>query len=184
MKTPTSKYIAALAFAVALPVTAAAGPYVGVNYTRADLSGALDADFDTIAIKGGYEFTNWLALEARYGASFSDSSYRETFGPFTIRVKYQVEHYYGAYGRLTLPNSTLFKPYVIAGYTEAELKETAHVNDYKLGSSTIRGEAFSYGAGVNLEFSERFSVNAEYMRLIDKGDADLDGLTVGASYRF
>lgn len=180
----TRNIVAAFALSAALPMASIAAPYIGVNYTRVELDGDLDHDFDTVAIRGGYEFTDWLAIEARYGVGTGDSKDREALGPFTFTQKFEVEQYYGVYGRLTLPNSTLFKPYVIAGYTEAELDWRLDMNGTRLDSDSIKDDAFSYGVGVNLEFNEHFAVNAEYMRLLDDGDVDVDGLTVGLSYRF
>lgn len=180
----TTTLIATLGLSIALPMAATANPFLGVNYTRAELDGDVDAGFNTLSLRAGYEFTNWLAIEARYGAGLDRDNSREQVGPFSVDIKYEVEHYYGAYGRLTLPNDTPFKPYIIAGYTEAELEGTGKVGGIRVGKVKAKGDAFSYGAGVNLDLSERLFVNAEYMRLLDEDDVEVDGFTLGVSYRF
>jgi len=95
------------------------------------------------------------------------------------RVKAELNELYGAYFVAGIPNSTLFYPYLVAGYTRGELE--ASVGGYSASDSE---SDFSYGIGTDLRFSENFAANIEFMRYLDKDGFEMDGLSAGIKYTF
>lgn len=147
---------------------ATAQPYVGLDYTFID---AEDVDLGAIALKGGYQVNDWAAVEVRAAAGVKDD---ELFG-----VDAELEHYYGGYFRAGLPNDSIIYPYVIAGYTQGKVKASFR------GASITESEGdFSYGLGAELRLNDLWSANVEFMRYLDTNDVEIDGASLGVSYRF
>lgn len=186
--------LATLTLATTFPLAATAEPYMGLNYTHTrtdDIVGNMD--FNALAVKGGYQFTDWFALEARYGSGRSTQTERAVnldYPGLVIEETYnlKMKDYYGAYALFSLPNSTMFKPYLVAGYTEAsfKLKTTGTIPGYYPISFTEseKVDSPSYGIGLNVNFSEHLTANLEYMRMIDDSYLKLDAVSVGLGYRF
>src|SRR5690606_29827087 len=155
-----------------LPLAAIAAPYMGLNYTHTrtdDIVGKMD--FNALALKGGYQIIDWFAVEARYGSGRSTQTERGIYiaeHGIDIEETYNIKmkDYYGAYAIFSLPNATMFKPYLVAGYTEAnfKLKTTGSIPGYYPISFTEsdKVDSPSYGLGLNINFSEHLTANLEY----------------------
>lgn len=158
---------------------------MGANYSFLTAEDpAIDLDADAVTIKAGYNFNDILGVEARYGVGVSDDS-GDVQG---IDVKYEMDEVYGAYLTATLPNKTMFKPYVLVGYTsvgsEFEITYLSGPNTYTTINDSDSETGVSYGAGLNVNFTENFTGNIEYASLVDEGELTVDGFSLGLAYRF
>lgn len=171
--------LTALAFSAVIPM-AQAEIYLGGNYLYLDYSEEyyyddLELDLGALYLRGGYQFADWAAVEVRVGTGVSD----DTVNEFGINVDVELEELYGAYFIAGIPNSSLFYPYAVAGYTRAEMDVSAW------GFSESASESdFSYGLGTDIRFSENFAANIEFMRYMDKDGVEVDGLSAGIKYTF
>lgn len=152
----------------------AAGPYIGLNYTQFQLESD-DTDNklkpEGITLRGGIEFNEFIGLEAR-GAMGVRSDERNS-------IKYDLDHLYGGYLKVSLPLAEHVRPYIIGGYTEARGKVTL---DTSIGSASRETDTVSdesYGAGIDFQLTDTFGMNVEYMRYLDKSDYELNGISVG-----
>ena len=93
--------------------------YGGVQYSQVDYSESVaDLDFTTVSVIAGYELSNSVALEARYGQGQGDDE--------AYDVDVEVDSVYGLYGVLSLPNETNVEPYFIIGYTKGKLTASGY----------------------------------------------------------
>lgn len=152
----------------------AAGPYIGLGYTQFQFEN--DESDNTIkpegvTLRAGVEFNDFIGLEAR-GATGLSSDERGA-------VKFDLDHLYGGYVKLSVPVGEFVRPYVVGGYTEARGKVTLSTG---LGSASRETDTVSdesYGAGIDFKVAEGFGLNVEYMRYLDKSDYELNAITVG-----
>src|SRR5699024_8312343 len=91
----------------------AAGPYLGANYSQIQYENdEYDSDtlkLDTAVIRAGFEFNEYLGLEARGGVGVSDDS--------RGILDFDLDHMYGGYLKLSAPLAEAVRPYIIGGYT-------------------------------------------------------------------
>jgi len=157
--------------------TAVAGDfYAGASYLDGtlELMDSLDADLPTVMIKGGYNHNEHIALELRGGWGVSRD--KDISGS---NVNIELDDFVGGYVVFKMPTNTKIEPYVLAGYTRAEFEAKSN-----WGSDSEVETDFSYGFGANYNVSENFAVNAEWVTLIDKGDLEFGGPSVGAVVSF
>jgi len=148
--------------------SALAGPYVGGDYAFID---ADIVDLGALAAKVGYQITDWAAVEARVGFGVQDDRYHG--------VKVELDNFYGAYFLAGLPNESIFYPYLVAGYTQMEVKASAYGMSEKADESD-----FSYGIGARIAINEAWAGNVEFMRYLDTGGEEIDALSVGLILKF
>lgn len=170
MKT-TKAILTALALS-SLSSLALANPYVGANYAMLNIDGdGVDVDLDSLVIKGGYQFNDWLSAEARVGFGIGDDTFRD--GGASYKVK--LDRLYGGYIAAGWPVNEMFYPYVIGGYTRAEVKVSAFGV-----SATGKENSASIGIGANFNFGESMAFNVEFMSYFD----DTEAFSLGLAYRF
>ena len=146
-----------------------AGFYGGVSYSQLDYSEpGLDLDFSTIGGLVGYKLSNSFAIEVRGARGQRDDS---LYG-----VGVEVDKTFSVLGRFSLPNETNVTPYVVAGFTKAWLEVDG---GYKVNESD-----YSYGIGAAFSLTDQFAVSAEYVVLLDKDDAEINALSLIATYDF
>lgn len=167
--TKTKKLIAALALS-SISAASLAGGYVGVNYAHVDVD---DVDLGAIVFKAGYQFNEWVALEARVGLGVKDDDVNTPFG----KVDVELDNIFGGYLVAGIPNASVFYPYAIVGYTRVRVEASAFGN-----TVADSEEDFSYGIGANISINEKFAVNVEAIRYLHDAEADTIGL--GLTYRF
>lgn len=162
------KKLAGATLLAACAGSVAAQPYLGLDYTHLEDS---DIELGALTLKGGYQLNDWAAVELRGGLGIVDDDYRG--------VDAELEHYIGGYFRAGLPNDSAIYPYVIAGYTHGKIKASFA----GFSNSDSEGD-FSYGLGASLRLDELWSANVEVMRYFDKSNVELDGVSVGVTYKF
>lgn len=167
--------LTALALSAVIPMTQA-DIYLGGNYLYVDYSeGDIDVDLGALYLRGGYQFNEWAAVEVRAGTGISDDSVNYYGWKFDVELK----EMYGAYFVAGIPNGSMFYPYAVVGYTRAEMDVSAY------GFSESASESdFSYGIGTDIRFTENFAANLEFVRYMDKGGVEVDGLSAGIKYTF
>lgn len=124
------------------------------------------------AIRGiiGYDFHRNFALEGMLAFG--------TSGDSDMGVEVKTRHAIGFFA----------KPKFDMGPVEAFarlgwVRTSARVSG---GGLTATGDDndFAYGVGVNYNFNPKMYIGVDYMRLMDKDGAKIDGVTVGFGYRF
>ena len=162
------KKLAGTTLLAAVAGSVTAQPYVGVDYTYLEEE---DIEIGALTLKGGYQITDWAAVELRGGLGVADDDY---YG-----ADIELEHYIGGYFRAGLPNDSAIYPYVIAGYTHAKVKAS-----FAGFSETDSNGDFSYGLGASLRLNDLWSANIEIMRYSDDDSIETDGVSVGVTYNF
>lgn len=152
--------------------------YVGLNYANLDYDEdglSESVNWDTLGLNLGYQPSSYLAVEGRVGTGVGDDTVAGV-------VKTELEHYYGIYILPQFPVGDVVSVYGLLGWTEAEASVSA------FGAKETDSESdLSYGVGVrflNKRDQRGVGFFAEYARLLDKRDFELDALTVGLTWHF
>ncbi|WP_404364513.1 porin family protein [Marinobacter sp.] len=156
--------------------------YLGANYiflTYEEDGFSEDFDLGALVGKAGAKLTPYFAAELRAGFGVADESVSANGFTGELELDYLV----GGYAVGGIPNETPFYPYVVIGYTKGEL--TASVSGPGGSASISESESdLSYGVGADFFVTERFLVNAEYMKYLDKDDFEISGISVGGTIMF
>ena len=173
--------VTALFCALILPCAAFAqgGAYFGGGYSLVtyDQTGLGDADPTAAVSRFGFHFTENLALEGRLGFGLSGGDQSVSGGT----VEYKVEQISGAYLVGHLPLAETASLYGLAGVTRVELSRSLR-NLNLTGDQENSG--FSYGAGIQIDLTQRISGYLEWVQYLDRSDYDVSALTIGAAYYF
>lgn len=161
------KRIACVAALMLGAANAYAQPYLIVGAGKAEID---HFEPTTFYAGGGYEFSPYLSTELRIGAAGED-----TIHTGAGWISAEIDYHASALARVSLPLGSLH-PYVIGGITAAKLTvETASGKD----SSSDTGAA--YGGGLRYDWGQA-SVYAEWLRLIDTSDYEVDAITIGINF--
>lgn len=158
---------------LALNVNAADdGLYFGVNLAQINYKedGFSTASPKALVLRLGKELNPNVAIEGRIATGISDDT--------TSGVKIELDGAYGVYFKGIIPGATV-SPYGLVGYTNGEI--TASVPGFSI--SDDEGD-FSYGIGLDFAVSKTFGVNVEFAKLFTGDGYKVDGLSVGATFRF
>ena len=163
------KYILVIiAFAIAIMAQKGeAGVYVGAQY--ADMSTNLEGsgNYDGLGGLVGVSISPALAVELCYALATEKNG--------NLYTDTDIEDYKSLFIVANLAN-TFLRPYVKVGYTKAIIEVDA-------GGGKSESD-FSWGAGIAFEVTESESINAEWIRLINKSDIDIDVINVSIVHRF
>ncbi|MDH5737807.1 MAG: porin family protein [Gammaproteobacteria bacterium] len=151
--------------------------YAGGNFVLGsyDEDGMSTLDLNSAQFKWGYVINDNISAELRYGVGVGDDS-DELFG-FSFDVS--IDQYYGAYVKAAFPTESRVDPYLVLGYTYADLE----IDILGISASTDADD-LSYGVGLDFRKDERWTINAEYMMYFDKDGGELSGLSFGVQYHF
>lgn len=153
-------------------------PYAGGNISGAELS--VTGGPDDISLASGYarfgaRFDDYFSLEWRIGTGLQD----DDIDVSGVNTEVSLDLFYGAYVLGGLPVTDVIYPYVLIGYTQAEVE---------LNSRYLSGEYeehdVSFGVGVNLDVSKQFTINFEYLQYIKEDGIELSGPALGCLYYF
>ena len=156
----------------------AAGPFVGLNYSQYELD--IDAADNNLTptgatVRAGIELNDIFALEARAGTGIDADTRSAGLGT----AQFELDRIYGGYIKLSVPVFGLFRPYAIAGYSEARGSTSLRSGGVMLSRSTDTSGDQSYGLGVDASLAGVIGFNVEYMRYLDKADYELNAISVG-----
>ncbi len=171
-------FLGALALTVSTGVIAQEpGPYLGLNATHLESTeeGVEDLTFNSIVGRVGGFFNPYVGAEFRWGYGVNGDS-TETEG---LNVSLELDDLYGGYIKGGVPIGDMFYPYAIVGYTEQEV--TARATGVGAASDSV--DDMSYGVGIDMMVGSNVGINIEYMSLIDKDDAEVEGISIGVFTR-
>ena len=96
-----------------------------------------------------------------------------------VPVNVELNHFYGAYVRGTIPIADAFYPYAVVGFTRGEVEYKNPGVSEKSSKDDV-----SFGVGADIRLTSNTDLNLEYMNYFDKDDVSLDGFSLGFTYRF
>jgi len=134
-----------------------------------------DADLGLLNLTLGYSFNRWLSLETRAGVGiFNDE--------FLPSIELSIDKQYGIYSKLFVTDELEFiSPYLMLGYTvsKAELEFTEPGVSFSETEKDI-----SYGAGLDIELDQDFSVGLEFAQLIKTSTFEVLSINIGLTRKF
>ena len=161
---------------VAASANSAGSGYVGVlasHYTF-DVSGVSeDLNPTGLTLRGGYFLTDYIAVEGRLGTGVNDDSIGNS------GVDLELDHLFGVYAVGHIPVNEVFSFYGLLGFSYAEATVSS-----RWASASDDDDGFSYGAGVQVNFTPQISGQLEYVSYLSKSDYDLNAASIGLSYNF
>ena len=160
-------------FFVAPMVQADNGLYGGALYGNVEYEeGSASLDMGATSFILGGSFNDYVSSEFRYGSGInSDSIYGVTM---------DLDNYYGAYVLFTLPVNQYVQPYIVGGYTKAEVT----ISHPYYGSTTDTGSGTSLGFGIRCDLNNHFSLRLERMDLIDRDSYVVSQTSIAANWQF
>lgn len=183
------RYFTLLIF-LSISATTNAQSYIGgsfslLTYKDSDVSNTFnvspgsgikaDADLGILNLTLGYRFNHWLSLETRAGVDlFNDE--------FLPSIELSIEKQYGIYSKLFITDELeLISPYVMLGYTvsKAELEFTDPGVSFSKTEKDI-----SFGAGLDIEVNQDFSVGLEFAQLIKTSTFEVFSFSFGLTKKF
>lgn len=163
--------IAASLSVLALTATASAQDAprftLGAGYDRADFDGV---DFDTVVLRGGYDFNRYFGVEGQANFGLGDESVTESGVTADVSLNYAA----GVFGVVRPWSNETMNVFGRIGYTTTELDASA--GGFSIDASD---EAWAYGVGGEWFFAGDNGVRVDYTRLDyeDGGDADVFGIS-------
>ncbi|MCB1836984.1 MAG: porin family protein [Alcanivoracaceae bacterium] len=159
---------------------AQANGYIGVNYAQLEQDDRFfgGENFETgeaIARLGGH-INPYFAGELRVGTTVVPEEDTEVVTTLETEVRH--EYYISAMLRLHYKMGFI-TPYVAAGVSRVSEKL-----ENSAGSDSSTEMDTSYAAGIDLNFGERWGLNAEYFQLADINGAKRIGPSVGFFFNF
>ncbi|WP_323762966.1 porin family protein [Maricaulis sp.] len=140
---------------------------LGAGYEAADFDGV---DFDTVVVRGSYDFTRYLGVEGQLNIGLGDESL--TVGGLTGDVS--LDYVAGVFGVVRPWSNEDGSVFLRAGYTTTEADASAAGLNFSASD-----EAWAYGVGGEYFFDARNGVRADYTRFDydDGGEADFFGVS-------
>jgi opacity protein-like surface antigen len=147
--------------------------YVGGSFVRSDFEVSGESlDLNVLDLRLGVDMVKWLHIEGRVGFGLNDKSIGG--------IEVSINRLLGIYGVFSYPNRSLFRPYLVAGFTYAEVE--------LLIPGIARGDDsetdVSFGAGIDVQVSDGLDVFLEYMQYIDQDPIEISGIALGLKFDF
>lgn len=170
-----SLFIAASAVAlIAGAASAQEGPFrVGVGYQVIDTDGAT---FDTLSLRGSYDFNQFFAVEGDLLIGLGDESVTVGGTTFNSSIDYGV----GVYGVAKYPLTEQFTVFARGGYVYADVEGS-------IGGLTVSSDidGWAFGAGAEWAFAGPNAVRIDYTRYdFVNGNGNADALGISYVRRF
>lgn len=166
------KSILAIACLLTLGSAQAGQPYIGAQYANItyDESGFPGYDLGSLVARGGYSFTDHLAVEGRIAFGLSDESHNIS----GTAVSVELDQLYGVYAVGTIPAGDTLDLYALAGYTDAEVTASSAT-----ASASASDSGISLGVGGRLHLGNDTAITAEYTQYLDESAYTLSGISIG-----
>jgi opacity protein-like surface antigen len=152
----------------------------------------------------GYKFNSYLALEGRFGVRLSNDGYNFTFPELPVghpdnpdeddpipernsATVVKLDNMQAIMLRVTLPVNAKLHVYAVGGYSNFDIDFRADRDTGTSFSGTSWKEnksGGSYGAGINYNFNEYVSVNAEFTQYLVNDEFDLKAGSAGIKFNF
>lgn len=154
--------------------------YVGGNISAMKMDNGDSFKMAGLYGRLGSEFNEFFSGEIRLGTGIEkDSAFIVDEKNVIHEGKIEIDYFYGAYLRGTIPVTDYIYPYATLGFTNLQLEFKSPTLREQDSSSDI-----SYGLGVDIRLSTNSDFNLEYMNYYDKDDIEIDGFSLGFTYRF
>ena len=129
----------------------------------------------------GRYLTPIFAIEGRLGTGLADDTHNlSAFGNRDATL--EIDSMLGIYGTAHLDIAKSSSIYGVLGVSRIE--GTASLPEFPGLESTEKNSSVSYGIGADIGIGDRWALNVEYIRYLDKDDFDFDVGSVGASFKF
>ena len=151
-------------------VNAGSGFYIGANVGYGDQKNEIvreSQDTALLALKAGYDFNDYIGLEARYGGVEGSSS------------EIDLDNFTSLYAKPQYFFTESFSIYGLAGisWTPVSL-------DNGLFSDKETLNSFSYGLGLGWFLGNHARLSGEYTRISSDSDFTFDAFSLGFDWRF
>ncbi|WP_101757829.1 porin family protein [Oceanicoccus sp. KOV_DT_Chl] len=149
------------------------GWYIGGSYAQldTDFDDLVEFDLAALVFNAGYKINDYIAIETRLGTGITDDD--------IVGVDLELDYLWGVYAKAGIPTGTAIYPYVVLGYTKAELE----LSGYGYSESDSDSDT-SYGIGADFSVNDNVGIFAEYMNWYDDDGVEISGFNIGASYKF
>ncbi len=154
--------------------------YFGLNLSKTEFdteSLGEDPSMTTLYLRGGTALTDYLDAELRLGIGIGNDE-QGTPGS-AINTEAEVAGLAAAYLRGHLSLTEYATPYVLLGWSHVEVGIGGPG-----ANSDEKEDGLSYGVGVDINLTELFGFNLEYVTWSDSDDAELTGLSAGVIFNF
>lgn len=163
------------------------GQFSATNLKETDDFGRVTFDFNTLTVLAGYQFTDHVAAEVRFGRGVKDESFSEP--GFSERLKVKQQTMLLLKGAVPLSDS--FSLYGLAGYGGSKFEyQVRNGNQSFRDQETLDG--FAWGVGAGLTIAPRLTLTLEYLQLPQEKFRDgndnyklqANNLSFGLNYQF
>jgi len=154
--------------------------YLGIGYGLGEFTSEGIPDFNPsgLLIRFGGIFSRYFSIEGRFGVGLEE----DTQNINGVDVSVELDTLTGAYGVGHINFGKYSSVYGLIGVSRVQ--GTVKAPSSSGGSVTDSESDLSLGIGVDLGFSNSFSVNVEYVSYVSKTDVDLSAIGLGAVIRF
>jgi opacity protein-like surface antigen len=163
-----------LIFAASLSSSVFADNYLGLSYVQLIETSQWPTRSEPTAIQiaSGAKVHDYIGVEGRFGFGLSKDE------------GIKLDNYFGAYAKFHITPKSVFDPYILLGYTIAELSGD---NGFPRNGDKKNND-FSNGFGINFNLSEKAVLNIEWVRYIDGQaitlDRDIKAISLGGAWNF
>jgi opacity protein-like surface antigen len=127
------------------------------------------------AITLGYSINKNIAVEVMGATSIGEAN----FNIGSTRINAKTSGATGAYVKGSLPVDNSFEVFAKAGVTNGKVEASS-----AYGSAWSSGSSFSYGAGMQFNFTKDVYATAQYMSYYDRKGISITGPSVSVGYKF
>ncbi|WP_300544836.1 porin family protein [Maricaulis sp.] len=159
--------LSALALTAGAPAQDAPRFTLGAGYERADFD---SAEFDTIVLRGGYDFTRYLGVEGQVNVGIGDDSITEG----GVAGDVELDYIAGLFGVVRPWSSDQGNVFLRAGYSTTEAEASVAGLSFEADD-----DAWAYGVGGEWFFAGDNGVRVDYTRFDydDGGESDVFGVS-------
>ena len=129
-----------------------------------------DWDHSDIMLQAGYNFNDYIAIEARYWIGLSDTN---------VFLNTNVDTSVDAFGIYVKPQYTFdaFRIYALLGYGTTDYQFDVSNNAWKNSFATDNDDGFSWGLGASYAFTDNVSVFIDYVSIYNDNKDYADAST-------
>jgi opacity protein-like surface antigen len=154
-----------------------------MNFDQDDVP---DLDPTVLVLRLGYMLNDNFGVEGRLGGGVADddSDFNLTVNNQTdsnANFKVDIENFQSIFGVARTDLGDSFSIYGLAGFTHMSIKRTLK-SRFASGSGTDGDSSFSFGAGVEYGFTDKFRFVLEGMSYMNKDDYTATAVTLGVQF--
>ncbi|MFC1589582.1 porin family protein [Pseudomonadota bacterium] len=160
--------------------------YFGIQYGIGDYDeDGLSNSFSPTALMArvGLNVNSNLSVEGRLGFGLQDDTqFLAELGGSGLDAQYELDSIIGVYalGHVDLAESSSI--YGLLGVSR--VKANANVPEFPAARNCSSDSSFSYGVGADFGISDNVALNIEYTQYLNKSNADLGLIALGATFSF